>query len=269
MNLHQLLHGTLLGTTLIFGVADAATIAQNHAYALRMDRTTAANPRATLTRDDGAFVYPGIAFERRNCRTGVDATPLPEQAQLWFLSVTAQPRPGELRIPTRGGNGCTLVGAFDFHSNDEPPIMPPPGPPGQGTLNAYPTANLVASGPLAIGGASFAWADDIDVVGPQGGEPNGHGACRFAFSYGVANLGSAASTMTLNRLSLETASGTFVHDHKQPALEPAADTQFQFDMTLPPGLSVLTLEVDQPDIVPEGAGSNTYEIPIQLTGPCN
>lgn len=263
----------ILFIALLGDSAGAAETTPERGYELRLQRVAANGLRATLTRHDGAFVYPDIALVPSNCPLGAGAA-VREQAQLWLTGKSGRATLAEIRVPTRNSSSCILLGKFTTHSDDDQGEMPPTGLPGQGQLLALPIANLIAMGQLQIGTSSASWTGEQIVVSAADGKPQG-GECAFPFSYRTGNVGGGASTPTKNRLTRQSSNGSVQVEHALPGLEPGTDTQFAATILLRPGGSTLMLDIDAPDLVEEGENliegepdPNHYSIEVTVSGSC-
>ncbi|HVJ61190.1 MAG TPA: CARDB domain-containing protein [Tahibacter sp.] len=252
------------------GCAQAQT-APEYAYFVRLKNTTAgttAGKSATLTGADGLFVYTNVALVPRNCPSTSNPTALRGPATVNPVGTTAAPRRVELRLQTNIGRGCLLVGAFDLHIDDDPPIMPDPGPPGQIAAFVVPPADLDVFAGFEIGSSGADWGTSVAVPSSDAVKTSG-GSCTFNYAYAIKNYGVAASKATENTLRIGGPNSPIASEDEIPGLDPGAFSIVNGKISLPPGLSTLTLDIDAPDIVDESVEANQRQIDVNVTGSCN
>lgn len=255
---------TLCGLILCAATLGAAhaQVQYEHSYSVRI-RNTPAGKTATLTRADGAFVYANVALSRQNCPSSASAVPVRTTSALIPLSG----RRLKLQLPTVGSSTCQLVGTLDLNSDDDPPIMTDPGPPGQITANVPPLPELDVNGLFGIWPVAAAWGTTI-VVPAASADSRSGGKCTFPYAYMIRNSGVKPSAQTSVTLQWNDADAPIFGVDDIPELAPNTSTIVNGHFSVPAGLSTLLLEVDAPDQVEEMIEANLRTIDVVVTGSC-
>lgn len=272
MNTRTLLSALLLA--LSAGAACAQT-APAPDYTYRVDSAGTAGWRATITAYHGPFHYRDLVLTPRYC-SGNPGTPDSAAAEMRVFPQASGPWPAEFRVPMSGGGAnCELFVGFDLKNHDQPPTTQEVDPemPGQGQkprMKEVPdTTDLAAADPVLIGPAILQWGDQATIPASQATRRR-NGLCYFPYRYLVLDAGPGHAEGTSASLRLNGPTGTLLAYDDLPALQPLSTAAASGTIGLPSGSSIVVIEVDAPDYVPETSETNNLRrVLIDVQGSCD
>lgn len=271
MKTSNLLSAVLLALTASAAQAQSAAAPE---YTYRIDSTPGAGYRATLTAFHGPFHYRDIPLIPTGCGSNV-GTPIADDAELTVFVQPTGPIQAKFQVPSTSGGSCSFDADFDLKALDRPPSTNEVDPemPGQGQkprMKRVPEINdLSAADPVQIGGTLTQWGSFAAIPASQAVLKR-NGVCYFPYSYISLNAGPGHAEGSSNTLRLNGPNGPLLSLKDLPALQPMSATTVTGRIGLPSGLSIIAVEVDAPEYVPEtNEFNNVRRVLVDVTGSCN
>lgn len=266
----------LLSALLLAFAANATHIPPDADYTYRVDRG-GTGYQLTVTSFDGPFHYRDIPLLPQQC-SGDAGMPAVASANM-FVLVQAGPYHAEFRVPmSSGGASCELVGEFDLAAQDLPTTTTAgevdregPGQGGNVQLAMLPDGinDLQAADPIQLGRSFINWGDAVVLPTAHAIARRG-GVCYFPYRYLTINAGPGTAEGTSNSLRATSVSGPLLAFNDLPALRPLSNTLVGGQIGLPPGPSIMVLEIDAPGYAQESSESNNLRsLTVDVQGSCN
>lgn len=272
MNIRPLFSALLLALS---ASAACAQVAPAPDYTYRVDSAGTAGWRATITAYHGPFHYRDLVLTPRYC-SGNPGTPDSAAAGLRVFPQTSGPWPAEFRVPMSGGGAnCELFIEFDLKDHDRPPVFHEVDSemPGQGQkprMKEVPDiTDLAAADPVLIGPAILQWGGQAAIPAEQATRKR-NGVCYFPYRYLILDAGPGHAEGTSASLRLNGPAGTLLAYDDLPALQPLSTASASGVIGLPAGSSIVVIEADAPDYVPETSETNNLRrVQIDVQGSCD
>jgi hypothetical protein len=255
--------------------AACAQVAPAPDYTYRVNSAGTAGWRATITAYHGAFHYRDLVLTPRYC-TGNPGTPDSAAAEMRVYQQASGPWSADFRVPMSGGGAnCELFIEFDLKDHDRPPIFHEVDTemPGQGQkprMKEVPDpTDLAAADPVLIGPAILQWGDQAAIPATQATRRR-NGVCYFPYRHLTLNAGPGHAEGTSTSLRLNGPTGSLLAYDDLPALQPLSTASASGMIGLPSGSSIVVIEVDAPDYVPESSETNNLRrVLIDVQGSCD
>lgn len=244
-------------------------------YSYRIDSAVGGGLRVTLTAFHGPFHYRDVALTPQGC-SGPTGSPVAGAAEMYVFAQASGPLLAEFSVPmSAGGANCRMHTSLLLKDNDRPPSTNEVDPemPGQGQkmrMKQLPEiTDLSAADPLLLGSTLTYWGASVTVPATQAALRRS-GYCYFDYRYLTINAGPGHAEGTSNTLRRGGPNGQLLAIDELPALTPMDAAGSSGRIALPPGLSVVVVDVDAAEYVPEtNEANNLRRVIVFVQGSCD